>query len=316
MSLKRLAFALLLAVVLAVFIRTFVFETIRVATPAMSESQPLGNRLIVEKWTIGARLPLSIGIPFAPESIFGKKTYFQTLNKPYRFLGIGGIKRNDLLVFNCPVADSLPIDRHAIMLSRCVGLPGELIKLQGPRIFINDEEVQRAVDISICYRYAKSAQKNVESQLKLNQINKKTFLEKDSGFVYLTRYEYYTVSRQKNGEIIDLKTCTSSFDEQTVLIPYKGFRIELSNRSFRTWGALINRYEGVKLERTESGRFKKNGKDADFYLFKQNYYWLLNDHQGYLNDSRSLGMITEDHLIGKAWLVLFSPKTKRFLQKI
>ncbi|HEY5498857.1 MAG TPA: S26 family signal peptidase, partial [Bacteroidales bacterium] len=75
MSFKRLAVVLLFAAVLAVIIRIFFFETIRITTPAMSESQAIGNRLIVEKFTVGARFPLSIGVPFAPDLFLGKKTY-------------------------------------------------------------------------------------------------------------------------------------------------------------------------------------------------------------------------------------------------
>jgi signal peptidase I len=243
MKFKRLAFVLFLAAVLAAFLRTFVFETIRVVTPAMSQSQPVGNRLIVEKWTLGARLPLSIGIPFAPDALLGINTYFRTLRKPYRFLGFSTLRRNDLVAFNSPMTDSKPIDRHPILLSRCIGLPGEYILVQGPAIFINDEEIQRPVDVSNCYSYPGNSQQNVLKLLKSCNIQQKTYLEKDSGYVYLTRYEYSTLSRQPEADSLGLLPYASAFDQKTAVIPYKGYRIELNARSFRLWGELINRYE-------------------------------------------------------------------------
>jgi len=317
MSYKRLAVVLFLAAILAVVIRMFFFETIRVTTPAMSESQSVGNRLFVEKFTLGARFPLSIGIPYAPDLFMGKKTFFGLFKTAHRIPGAGKIKRNDLIAFNYPVVDDIPMDRHPILLSRCVGLPGEYIRLHGARFYINDEEIKRPVDVSICYRYPVDQQESIDHLLKEGKINQKTYEKKDSGYIYLTRYEYnYLSKKEENLDAIELNACSSSFDEKTEVIPYKDFRIELNTRSFRIWGELINKYEGVKLIRTESGKFRKNGKEADYYIFKQNYYWVLNDHQGYLNDSRSLGPIPENYVIGKAYMVLFSPKTKRFLQKI
>lgn len=316
MSVKKLAGVLFIAAVMAVFIRMFVFETIRITTSAMSENQTAGNRLIVEKWSVGARLPLSIGIPFASDDLYRKKTYFRITDFPFRIPGLKKIKRNDLLAFNYPVEDDKPIDMHPILLSRCVGLPGEFIRLKGVILYVNDEQVQRVPDVSACYSYPIRLQKRVDAELEAGQIDQKTYQEKDSGFVYLTRYQYYALGRQQTKQTIVLTPRSSSFDERKTVIPYKGFRIDLGNRTFKTWGELINRYEGVKLERTTDGHFREDGKRADTYTFKQNYYWLLNDHQGYLNDSRSFGLVPESHVIGKAWLILFSPKTKRFLQKI
>lgn len=317
MSYKKLAIVLFLAAILAVVIRMFFFETIRVTTPAMSENQSVGNRLIVEKFTLGARFPLSIGIPFAPNLFMGKKTYFGLFKTTHRIPGTAKIKRNDLIAFNYPVVDDTPIDKHPILLSRCVGLPGELVRLHGTRLFVNDDEIKRPVDITICYRYSVDQQERLDLDLKEGKINQKPYEEKDSGYIYLTRFEFnYLNKRKGKAEALELNPCSSTFDEKTEVIPYKDFRIELNTRSFRIWGELINKYEGIKLIRTESGKFRKNGKEADYYIFKQNYYWVLNDHQGYLDDSRSLGLIPENHVIGKAYMVLFSPKTKRFLQKI
>jgi len=316
MSIKRLAGILFIAAILAVFIRMVVFETIRIATPAMSESQPSGNRLIVEKWSLGARIPLSIGLPLTSDSLMGKPAFFQLAKKAHRLPGFREIHRNDLIAFNFPVKDNKPLDMHPILLSRCIGLPGDYVRLKGIRLFVNDEEIKRPEKASICYGYPVAWQSRMIRQLKSCHIDQETYQEKDSGFVYLTRHEYDLLTRRQSGDNMQLKPCTSSFDEKTALVPYEGFRIKLTDRSFGTWSETINKFEGVKLTRIGKDHFRKNGKDAEFYIFKQNYYWVLNDHQGYLNDSRGLGLIPESHVIGRAWLVLFSPATKRFLQKI
>lgn len=315
MNLKHLVGVLLLAAVLAVVIRMFLFETIRITTPAMSENQTVGDRLIVEKWSMGSRLPSSIGIPFAPDTILGKKTYLQIKDSYVRLPGLSKIRRNDLLEFNCPLETNIPIDRLPVLLSRCVGLPGEYIWLKGTELYINDKKVQRHPDVSTCYRYPIKQQKELVKKLHSEQIRRETYQEKDSGYIYLTRYQYLALVDQKT-QAIDLRPCTSSFDERDAIIPFEGFRIEINNQSFNKWATLINRFEGVHLKRTADGHFKENNKLIEYYTFKQNYYWLLNDHQGYLNDSRSFGLIPQNYIIGKACLIFYSPENKRFLQKI
>lgn len=314
MNLKHLVAVLFLATILAVIIRLFIFETIRITTPAMAENQAVGDRLIIEKWSIGSRLSFSIGIPFVPDTFLDKKTYFRITDHYVRLPGVSKIKRNDLLEFNYPVETEKPIDKFPVLLSRCVGLPGEYICLKGTELFINNKKVQRHPDVSACYRYPIKLQKEVIRKLNSEQIHRETYQKKDSGFIYLTRYQYFALT--KHGRRMDLESCTFSFDEKSALIPFEGFRIKMNNLTFSTWAPLINRFEEVHLERTTDGHFRENNKEIEYYTFKQNYYWLLNDHQGYLNDSRSFGLIPESYVIGKACLIFFSPKNKRFLQKI
>jgi len=314
MNTKKLVGVLCIAAALAIFIRMMFFETIRITTSAMSENQSIGNRLIIEKWSMGARMPLSIGIPFVSDELNGKKTYFSISNFPFRFYGFKKIKRNDLLAFNCPIENDKPIDMRLLLLSRCVGLPGEYIQLKGVQLYINNQKIDRNQDALFCYSYPIESQDGVTNLLKAENIHEKTFQEKDSGFVYLTRYQYYTFNNGPSGKALRLKLRSSSFDQRKAIIPYKGFHLDLNHRTYKLWAEIINRYEGVKLEQTKDGLYKVDGKRAEDYTFRQDYYWLLNDHQGYLNDSRSFGIVPESHIIGKAWLILFSPETKRFLQ--
>lgn len=315
MNSRNLVGVLILATILAVIIRMFLFETIRITTPSMSENQNVGDRLIIEKWSIGSRLPFSLSIPFVPDTILGKKTYFRIAGSYVRLPGIRKIKRNDLLEFNYPAqTDNRPIDQFPVLLSRCVGLPGEYICLKGTELLINDKKVQRNPDVCVCYRYPIKQQKEIIKRLNSEQINRKTYQDKDSGFIYLTRYQYLALT--KSGKVLDFKSHTFSFDEKSALIPFEGFRIKMDNLTFDTWAPLINRFEGIHLRRTADGHFIENARVIEYYTFKQNYYWLLNDHQGYVDDSRSFGLIPESYIIGKACLIFFSPNKKRFLQKI
>jgi len=303
------------AALLALSIRVFLFETIRVASLAMSKSQVTGDRIFVEKWSLGARLPMTIGVPFAPDSLFGQKTYFKVGNEPKRTIAFCTIDRNDLLAFNDPTSAN-PFDRSPIQLSRCVGLPGENFYLTQGKLYINGKKVLRHQDVSYCYSFPIALQKTVQQVMKACKIDSPLFQDKDSGFVYLTRHEWYSLYRVRKQVDLKLRLRISDFDEMRIMIPSKGSKIELNDSTFHLYGKLINRFEKAQLTQDTAGNIVKNGHKVRFHMFKENYYLLLNDHQGYLNDSRSFGLLPEHLIIGKGWMVLLSPSSKRFLEKI
>jgi signal peptidase I len=315
MKTRQWILILLGAVILALTIRVFLFETIRVASLSMSDGQETGDRLLVEKWTLGARIPLSVGIPFAPDSLFGKKSYLTMGKDSKRCPALGSIKRNDLLAFNDPTSDQ-SIDQAPILLSRCVGLPGETFYLSKGKTIIDGKKVSRHQDVSYCYSYPLPLQKTLLQVMKACKFKRPVYQDKDSGFVYLTRHEWLCLFRIKKQVDLRLRLRVSGFDEKNIRIPAKGIKIEMNDSTYRLYGELINRYEGVQLNLDTAGNVLKNGHKIRFHTFKENYYFLINDHQGYLNDSRSFGLLPERFIIGKAWMMLISPSGKRFLEKI
>jgi len=303
------------AALLALTIRVFLIDTIRVASQAMSDSQEVGDRLFIEKWTLGARMPMSLGIPLAPDSLFGKKSYLLLGKNPKRSHAFGTIQRNDLLAFNDPTSPLLP-DRSPILLSRCVGLPGELFFLSKGKTVINGKKQPRSQDVSFCYSYPIGLLRTLQQVMSACKIKRPVYQDNDSGFVYLTRHEWLCLFRVKEQVNLGLKLRLSNFDEKKILIPAKGSKIVLNDSTFKMYGQLINRFEGVQLKLDTAGNILKNGHKVRFHTFKENYYFLINDHQGFLNDSRSFGLLPERLIIGKAWMVLFSPSNKRFLEII
>ena len=98
------------AVVAATIIRTFVFEAYVIPTQSMEKTLLVNDYLFVSKWAYGPRLPNTpLALPFIHNSIgsSGIRSYVEWIHLPYTRWFSSPIKRNDVVVFNFPVNDTL-----------------------------------------------------------------------------------------------------------------------------------------------------------------------------------------------------------------
>ncbi len=59
-----------------------------------------------------------------------KKYFFDWIQLPYlRIHGYGRIKRNDIIAFNYPLEENVPMDMRLVNIKRCVALPGDTLKI-------------------------------------------------------------------------------------------------------------------------------------------------------------------------------------------
>jgi signal peptidase I len=97
------------AVILALFVRTFVVQAFKIPTGSMENNLLIGDHLLVNKFV------------FAP-----------TLSRwESKILPIDPIRRGDILVFKYPE------DPDRDFIKRVIGLPGETLELKNKKVYIN-----------------------------------------------------------------------------------------------------------------------------------------------------------------------------------
>lgn len=111
--------ALLFAVVLALFIRTFIVQPFKIPSGSMIPTLLVGDHLLVSKFVYGTK------IPFTDEVVF-----------PLR-----EIKHGDVIVFRYPNNEHDPSKAGLHYIKRVVGLPGDTVDVDGRNLVINGEKI-------------------------------------------------------------------------------------------------------------------------------------------------------------------------------
>jgi signal peptidase I len=110
-TLREYAEAAAIAVLLALFIRTFVVQAFKIPSGSMEPTLAVGDHILVNKFIYGVKLP-----------------YLQKTLIP-----IGQPHRDDVIVF------IYPVDKSKDFIKRVVGMPGDTIEIVGRKIYINKQ---------------------------------------------------------------------------------------------------------------------------------------------------------------------------------
>jgi signal peptidase I len=169
--------ALVFAAVAATIIRLFIFEAYTIPTGSMEKTLLVSDFLFVSKTAYGPRIPNTpLSFPFVHHTIpvVNSKSYLEWISLPYkRYLG-QPVKRNDVVVFNYPVGDTVigefqseinyydylrmtesrggtremllaerddilvrPVDKRENFIKRCVAVAGDTLEIRDGVVYIN-----------------------------------------------------------------------------------------------------------------------------------------------------------------------------------
>ncbi|PDT75537.1 signal peptidase I [Bradyrhizobium sp. C9] len=109
------------ALLIALVIRTFLFQPFNIPSGSMKATLLVGDYLFVSKYSYGYS---HYSIPFSP-NIFSGRVFGSEPN------------RGDIVVFRLPRDDSTDY------IKRVIGLPGDRIEVRNGLLYINDEPIKR-----------------------------------------------------------------------------------------------------------------------------------------------------------------------------
>lgn len=305
-----------LAIIVSIIIRVFVLEIYRIPSSSMEDAIIPGERVLISKLHYGAVLSDFHEIPWV--NLFYDKNIKQTNKVKYtRLTGLSTVKRWDIIAFKS-------VDDDEILIKRCIGLPGEYIRLQNNCDFINSKRIKSLTTYKHPYKIW------FNDSLEFNKLadqfdiwyNTKQGDNKYYALTFLSNQvkealerTYYVDSIRYHSESVindQYKILTDKWNLEKfgpLYIPKKGSIINLTKNNFELYKTVFQSFENVNVTQ-KAGSFYVNGAQSDYYIFKNNYYFMLGDNRQNSIDSRYWGILPESMLIGKAVCILFPARRK------
>ena len=281
------AFAGAIAVVL--LLRGFAFTSCLIPSTGMENSLFQGERILVNKWSYGLRVPLM--------SLFSYHRWCER-----------SVRQQDVVVFNNPAAIGQPtIDQREIYISRCIGTPGDTL-LVDSLFSVSSPEAQFNPDKKRLYTYPAAKEQLITSLMQTLSITNDGLMgSNDSTHVRsFSRYEYYLLEQAISDQNwIQPLTEKSEKELKPLIVPGKGKALRVYPWNITLLRNTLVMHEGKQAE-IKNDTLYIDGKPTQHCFFTKDYYWMASNNSVNLSDSRLFGFVPQDHIIGKASLIWFS----------
>lgn len=287
--------AMLTAVVVVLLIKAFAFTSCTIPSTGMENSLYQGERVLVNKWSYGLRVPFST---------------WRWLEKP--------VGKGDIVLFNNPNPRSpqTAVGNRELFISRCVGVPGDTLMLN-EELLVTDEQVL-SPDSKSLYVYPHGQEDAVLDAMQAVNIKGNQLVGYTEGKYIrsFSHYEYYLLRQKLAGEVNLVPLYRKDISKShPLVIPAKGKSVKVYPWNVTLLCNTIVRHEG-KQASVKGDTLYVSGKPVQTYTFSKNYYWMASNNPVNLCDSRLFGLVPDDHLIGKAWRIWFSSKKGRLFQEV
>ncbi len=313
----------LLTLVVLMLARVFLYQTVKTDNFHMASTIFPGDRILINKFRAGLRLPISIvGLPGV------NAPYADGIRLPYlRLPAFKKLQIQDVVAFNVPAGSDKPIDRKRIMVSRIIGVPSDTVLIQDKIVKVNQKVIPvpqkaraeyrtitdgRAISNEFLRKYDLEKPR-IAADIGIFDIDLPTGvnseLEKETGvktvretklFLGDVSIDYYPVSNY-------FMWNRDQFG--TFRVPAKGMTVNLDLKTIDFYRDLIEIHEKHDVIVDFSG-VHIDGKIATSYTFEKNYYFVMSDNRDNPDDSRKIGFIPEDHMIGIVTRVIWSHQNK------
>ena len=336
---RELVNDILFALIAVTIIRGLFIEAFAIPTGSMENSMLIGDHLFVSKLHYGARTPKTlIKFPLAHQKFWGTNipSYLDWIQLPqYRLPGFRGVRRGEPVVFNYPPDREYPTDIKTFYVKRCVAIPGDTFEVANKQFYINGEASENPPNMQTSFFV--ETDKGVHLRY-MKELNITDYSEKDPrtgsaipSYVYNNKRGFYIQADEERADKLRQFPSIKSVEEITyhkggdgrvfpkkpgydwsrdffgpLIMPSKGWTIELTKQNIDFYGDCIKYYEGNDDVEIKDGVVTIEGEAIKEYTFKQGYYFMCGDNRHNSEDSRDWGFVPQDHIVGKPLFVFWS----------
>lgn len=325
----KIVFYIFFVLVISSALKSFVVGIYIIPSNSMENTLIPGDVVFVNKLIYGPKLPRS------PFDISWIDILFSMNNKareamnehwwPYkRLVGSDTIRQGDVLIYE--------LSRGFFVVKRCVAIAGDTLVIRNGKPQINEGEVMFSTAIKNSYRIKPKKINKLRDQIDSMEIKEKMVYFDNKRYdeieLILSYKEYNAIKTLQNIKRIEQMIDTFNLSKEVsvfssddtnytvdnmgpFIVPKKGMEISMNINTFNMYKKALLDHEKVRCTEV-NGEYYINDKKAKHYTFRQDYYFVMGDNRKKSIDSRYVGFIPEEDIIGKVQGILFSNKESDF----
>ena len=272
--LKSILIIIVAGMAIAVIVPVFIADQFRTGGESMWPALETGDHILVSKLLMGARIYTAYDFT-VPEL------------KAFRMPGIRKIRPGDVAVFNYPEGwekDRIGFRINYVYTKRCIGCPGDTVRI-----------------VDGFYRNSSCPDEILGAETMQSILSGTPDSLLVAQGVFLPAMPF----RKEFGWTIR--------DFGPLYIPGRGDSVRLDDMSVRLYRKIIEYETGEKVE-VRDGMVYIGGSPMENYTFAENYCFFGGDNVLNSKDSRYIGLVPEEFIVGIATRILFSvdPDTGAF----